>query len=328
MSARIEFAYPGVLAELEAIFDWGDGTTSSVTVNATQEDFSADHTYDSGGVYPIMVTLNSARKPTCNCNNYSIDHRRGDQQRHPADCGNCGWRQCVRWRTVWGQDDCGRQLPVPGFWHYQKFDSANIQSVQVLLGDGNDHAVIGKRVYKTVQLDGGAGNDYLKGGRGDDILLGGDGRDLLVGSHGRDLLIGGLGADRIVGNADDDIIIGGRTAFDHDDLALAAIMAEWTSGRDYATRIENLRGTGTGPRSNESYYLIAQDSEELDPAATVFDDDARDVLTGGQGRDWFFANCFHDDEGRRDRITDLRASEFAEDLDWIEEEIEVDAPEE
>ncbi len=326
MSLTFEFSYAGVLAELEATIDWGDGTVATLAVDATLDEFSTDHTYGSGGIYPITVTLESAEsQPTTASTTALIT----------GASVNNGVLQIVGTaaddNTLIGQT-CGDQMIVianflPGFWHLKRFDSTNIESVHVMLGDGNDRAVVGARVYKPATLDGGAGNDFLKGGRGHDILLGGDGRDLLVGGRGRDLLIGGLGADRVVGNADDDIIIGGRTAYDRNDVALAAIMAEWTSDRDYATRVENLRGIGTGTRSNGSYFLIAQNSAELDLAATVFDDDARDVLTGGNGLDWFFANCYHDDEGRRDRITDLNADEFADDLDWIEDESDVNDPE-
>ncbi|WP_202921112.1 hypothetical protein [Anatilimnocola aggregata] len=38
------------------------------------------------------------------------------------------------------------------------------------------------------------------------------------------------------------------------------------------------------------------------------------VATGSAGRDWFFANL---DNGVLDKITDLHASEFADDLDFI-----------
>lgn len=59
-------------------------------------------------------------------------------------------------------------------------------------------------------------------------------------------------------------------------------------------------------------------------------DDARDLLTGSQGLDWFFARFFAnidlDDDGRRDRITDLKAGEFADDLDWIEGIDDIVAP--
>ena len=64
-------------------------------------------------------------------------------------------------------------------------------------------------------------------------------------------------------------------------LALAAIFKEWTSPRDYATRIANLSGTGVGPRDNGDFFLQA--------ATTVLRDSSSDTLTGGTDIDWFIA---------------------------------------
>ncbi len=174
---------------------------------------------------------------------------------------------------------------------------------------GNDDIQVAGSISNAAWLYGGAGNDRLKGGAGHDVLLGGEGDDLLVGGDGRDLLIGGIGSDRLVGNADEDILVAGSTAFDGDEAALCAIMAEWTSIRDYATRVANLEGTGTSPRLNGSVFLSREGT-----GATVSDDGAADVLTGSSGVDWFFASV---DAGGQDRITDLSDSEFAEDLDFI-----------
>jgi Ca2+-binding RTX toxin-like protein len=148
-----------------------------------------------------------------------------------------------------------------------------------------------------VTLMGRGGKDDLLGGRGDDLLLGGDGNDTLEGGAGRDVLIGGRGADRIKGDGGGDLLIGGFTAFDEDDAALLAIQAEWTSPRSYEARIANLRGEGTGPRLNGMYFLRTSGA-----SATVFDDRDEDKLTGGSGRDWFFA---HTSGPHRDKITDL-----------------------
>ncbi len=211
---------------------------------------------------------------------------------------------------------------LPGFCHCEKFQASGIDRIEVRLGQGNDVAVIASNVYLSAVLDGGSGNDILKGGSGHDIILGQEGNDLLVGCGGRDLLIGGDGSDRIVGNHDDDILISGRTAFDSHSVALLAIMDEWTRvDRDYATRVANLRGNGTDGL-NQHFFLKVDGDDQ-----TVFDDDARDILTGGWGTDWFLANSQHDDEGTRDWITDLSAAEFADDLDWIEQEVCLDDPE-
>jgi Ca2+-binding RTX toxin-like protein len=189
---------------------------------------------------------------------------------------------------------------------------------------GNDDVKVAGSIAHSAWLHGDAGDDRLKGGAGHDVLLGGAGADLLVGDGGRDLLIGGTGADRMVGNADDDILIAGFTAFDALDMVLCAIMDEWTSSRSYADRVKNLQGDETGreaafaDRANGEYYLAVDGSNGR--ITTVHDDGEADVLTGSAGQDWFFANLVideDDDATRKDKITDLSAAEFADDLDFI-----------
>jgi Ca2+-binding RTX toxin-like protein len=137
------------------------------------------------------------------------------------------------------------------------------------------------------ELFGGDGNDRLNGGNGHNVLVGGAGDDQLIGGNDRDVLIGGSGADSLVSGGGEDILIGGVTAFDEDEQALLAVLAEWSSSRDYAARIANLTGTGTGPdnaaRLNGNVFLLADQ--------TVLDDGAVDSLKGSSGQDWFFANA-------------------------------------
>jgi autotransporter-associated beta strand protein len=170
---------------------------------------------------------------------------------------------------------------------------------------GDDNVQVSGDIGISAWLYGDAGDDRVKGGAGNDVLLGGAGDDLLVGGQGRDLLIGGVGSDRLVGNADDDILIAGTTDYDGAVTALGAIMAEWTAAHSYADRIANLRG-----------FLTTDGA-----AATVHDDGVRDVLTGSAGQDWFFANLVRDagdDASHMDKITDLGACEFAQDIDFIQ----------
>ena len=44
-----------------------------------------------------------------------------------------------------------------------------------------------------------------------------------------------------------DYVDAGFTTFDANTAALNAVFSEWTSVRDYPTRVANLRGTGSGP---------------------------------------------------------------------------------
>jgi hypothetical protein len=154
---------------------------------------------------------------------------------------------------------------------------------------GDDDIAVAGGVTLPAWLYGGTGNNRLKGGGGNNVVVGGAGHNVLFGGRGRDLLIGGSGSSTFIAGSGDDLLVAGTTAYDANEAALAAIMAEWTSGRDYATRIANLSGSGSGPRNNGSYFLIASG-----PNATVFDNGAIDVLKGGSGMDWFFADLAQD----------------------------------
>jgi hypothetical protein len=95
-------------------------------------------------------------------------------------------------------------------------------------------------------------------------------------------------------------------AFASNQIALAAVLAGWSSQRDYPTRIANLLGTGSTRtnRPKSGYFL--------QPGVTVFDDGAQDQLTGSTSQDWFFANIFG--SGVFDRITGLAKDEVVTDV--------------
>ena len=165
--------------------------------------------------------------------------------------------------------------------------------------DGDDTIVVGGGISRSAWLFGGAGNDRLKGGAGNDVLVGGEGNDVLMGGDGRNLLIGGTGMDHLVGGEGDDILVAGFTDFDSDQVALHAIMQEWTRTDIGALeRIEHLRN-GSHGGFNGTVLLNA---------TTVHDDGDVDVLTGDDGFDWFFYNV--DRVGTSpDRVTDISRSE-------------------
>jgi Ca2+-binding RTX toxin-like protein len=139
------------------------------------------------------------------------------------------------------------------------------------------------------------------------MMLGGTGDDLLMGGAGQDMIVGGVGADRIEGNADEDILIAGFTLYDGNAAALSAIFAEWTSNNSYAARVANITG-GTG--LTQGFRLWGADGANQ----TVFNDNDHDVLAGGAGIDWFFANL--NGGGTLDSVSDLRANELWTDTDF------------
>jgi hypothetical protein len=55
------------------------------------------------------------------------------------------------------------------------------------------------------------------------------------------------------------VLIGGRTDFDKDLAGLVALLSEWNSSRDYATRANNLQGVNpTADRLNGNVFLTVR----------------------------------------------------------------------
>lgn len=175
---------------------------------------------------------------------------------------------------------------------------------------GDDDLQVDDDITLSAWLYGGFGNDRLKGGSGNDYLEGGYDDDLLLGGDGRDMLVGGYGADRLVGNAGDDILIASYLVYEYygfrdaaQERAVAAILPEWTrTDRGYQQRVDSLfSGIGQDPWG--SPYALNR--------STIWDDGSTDTLTGNAGLDWFlFSNT-------GDKVTDLSASEFNPDRDFI-----------
>ena len=169
------------------------------------------------------------------------------------------------------------------------FDATQIGRIIIFGLGGNDTIKVNANVDIDAQLQGGDGADTLRGGGGNTIVVGGDGNDTLRGGRNRNLLIGGAGVDSLTGGSD--ILIGGITAYDANDQALTAILAEWKSATSYNDRVARLRaGTGGVPK--------------LD-ATTVFDDLLANSLKGGRGLDWFF-------QGDNDQLKGRSLDEFVD----------------
>ena len=109
-------------------------------------------------------------------------------------------------------------------------------------------------------------------------------------------------------------MIAGVTAHDANQAALAAIQQEWVrTDLGFAARVAHLEGGAGG--LNGSTFLIA--TAAAGQTETVFDDGAKDTLTGGAGQDWFLFNI--DGPGVMDVGTDMTSFEtlYADDLDFI-----------
>jgi hypothetical protein len=157
--------------------------------------------------------------------------------------------------------------------------TAPIDRIVVYGQSGNDHIKVSDRIQLPSELFAGNGDNVLQGGGGSNILVGGTGNNVLIGGNGPNLIIGGGGQSVIIGGSSGDILIGGSTNYDANDVALRAILAEWTSNDDYGTRLARLLGNSPGGL-NGAYDLNT---------STVNYNGQVDILLGAGGRDWFFA---------------------------------------
>lgn len=290
--------------------NWGDGVTN---VNHAQAvgglvAVVGGHTFERAGTFPVVITIAGPQGSPVIVERQIVvspaallDDFFGGDKKVLAVGGTAG-KDKIAFNLGTGLGDIEASLNGVVLGSF-----ANVGRLLAFGQAGDDNIQVAGSIRLSAWLHGGEGKDQLKGGAGNDVLLGEGGDDSLAGGGGRDLLIGGVGADRIVGNADDDILIAGATTYDSHDTALAAILVEWTSQRDFATRVANLRGPRTGTRLNKEYYLRTGGAN-----ATVSDDKSVDTLTGSMGPDWFFANL---DSGTLDNVTDLDDRDITTDLD-------------
>lgn len=283
--------------------NWGDGTSATFS----SPGLVTDHVYTSIGTYTVQVAATDKDGATSAVASLTVPitavQVQMDNVRYEgrlAVGGTTGNDTIV----VTPASDGSIQVIINGVSQgtFLQQNDVFVQYIVVYGQAGDDDITVASGITLNAELYGGDGNDRLKGGGGNNILVGGNGDDLLVGGKGRNLLIGGAGADHIVGGSDDDILIAGSTIYDANPLVLRAILDEWTSGDSYDARVAYLA----------SQYLFTTDQRAT---TTVFDDGAQDVLTGSGGLDWYFANL--SGTGVLDKVTNLQADEFANDLSFI-----------
>ena len=95
-----------------------------------------------------------------------------------------------------GRNDHGQVFVQVGHHVLRAVSAAQVGSIRVSLGAGNDVLTTAHSVNKPMVIRGGAGNDVLQGGSGHDRIFGDEGDDLLKSQDGvRDTLDGGWGND-------------------------------------------------------------------------------------------------------------------------------------
>jgi Ca2+-binding RTX toxin-like protein len=319
---------------------WGDGSAQEmVSIDQATKKFAGGHRYLIGGIFKIAVTAidndgaaSNEQLVTAYVEGMGVVNRVlyviGTNSRDNVDIELGGSKTAKRLNVVAQSNGvaASRSSPRRG-----SFDLAGVDGIVMHLLDGEDRVELDRDVTVSAEIHGGDGDDRIQGGsgadllfgeagsdelhgeRGADVLVGGDGDDRLFAGRGesyegRDILIGGRGSDNIQGEGGDDLLIAGFTTFDDNVQSLQSILREWASPRDFAARVVNIR-KGTGEFLQSPSVALKSSGT----GRTVFDDGAKDKLSGDAGRDWFFANLNGNDRNS-DNLTDWKKDELIDRL--------------
>ena len=275
------FIDAGASDTFTASFDWGDGTSSPAAArwNGAQWQAEAAHVYAAVGTYLVTVRVEDD------------DGGMAVQTRSLTIANNIGTTLQNGVLNLVGsplRDDIsvtlsGGRIVVNARYgptgSSMSFPRASVQRIMADLSAGNDALRVDSRLRIQLVVDAGSGNDRVNVGGGPSLVVGGYGSGMLTGGSSRDVLIGGGGRDQLLGNGGSDLLISGRTTYDSDWQALAAVFAEWTSGRSLSARVNNLR-TSNGP-------ILSGLAVHLKPFSTVIPDGQVDSLMGEGDLDWF-----------------------------------------
>ncbi len=171
---------------------------------------------------------------------------------------------------------------------------AEVTSIELILGSGDDAAKIGKDVTQVARVKAGYGDDRIQAGGGALTAFGGVGNDLIIGSKQDDELFGGAGNDKIDGGAGDDILLG-----DGPNTLPLPDVAETTDLNEYLMRISLINEGNDyieGGTGNDSIYS-GQGSDLVFAGAgddLVDTDGGRDAVAGGDGNDRIFSGAGSD----------------------------------
>jgi PKD repeat protein len=259
-------------AALEYRIDWGDGSTETVFGGPK---VLAGHAYADTLDYTVRLVV--ADKDGATSRTYSrVVHVRPTL----AEAGilyvpGTNLDDVIRVKAL---NAAGTRVQVTVNGSVAATGSPN--TVVVFAGDGWDTVVTDGPVRSRMVFMGGPGLDTLNAASavGPVVLVGADGNDFMYGGSGRDVLVGGSIGDVMSGNGNDDLLLGETLSFEADPLAVRKLSLEWArAGVSYEARRDHLLGLSRGGLNGTSVLT----------AATVSADGNRDVLTGGDGRDWF-----------------------------------------
>jgi Ca2+-binding RTX toxin-like protein len=267
----------GTLDSHLATIDWGDGTTSEAAITELNGSgsLSGSHEYTGGGMYEVKVRLSDDDAGTVIQSTMAMISGVGVKDGVLYVIGTHGDDHLLI-----NRDSEGFKVHADfllGSGHVRTVSADGIQRIEVLLGDGNDHATIAGNIDLPVQIDGGTGDDRLMAsGLGPAVLIGGDGNDVLIGGGGNDTLDGGEGNDILLGRDGDDVLLGGAG----NDILVGG------PGND---TLDGGMGNDTLLGGSGNDTLLGGDGDDL-----LVGGAGNDTLDGGEGSDFIVGGAGND----------------------------------
>ncbi|MFO0868155.1 MAG: PKD domain-containing protein [Pirellulales bacterium] len=261
VTVKAAFSDPGRLDTHSVLLDWGDGTQGMGTVTEAQGSgtVAASHRYAQGGQFVVTVRVDDGEGGVGQATTTVTVMGAGFRDGLLSFYGTSGVDSIGLALLSNGQIQVTALLGItwrgPSLRQVFNVPVASLQSMQFVLGDGNDTAAIADKITAPANMQGGRGADTLVGGGGPDTLQGGDDNDALTGNSGDDFLQGGNGNDTLSGTSGNDRLYGG-------------------SGADL------LRG-----EAGDDALFGEGDDDQLYGASETRDEVGNDILAGGDGRD-------------------------------------------
>jgi Ca2+-binding RTX toxin-like protein len=286
-----QFYDPGTLDTHTAVIDWGDGTVETLPVPHVDllgdGAFSFDHVYATGGVSDIAIRLQDEDGGFDDGTTTALVTGVRLYEGALQIVGTAG-------NDMVSVDGHGGSIVVEaGFLGDQghskhkteQFQLDQVESIVILLGDGDDQASIGEHITAPVMMDGGAGNDLLVAGDGAAMLLGGAGNDTLRGGVGDDSLSGGDGDDTLDGGAGNDVLSGGAG----NDTLRGGLGDDWLWGGDGDDTLDGESGNDVLTAGSGNDTLRGGLGDDW-----LWGGGGDDMLDGGTGNDFLFGEAGED----------------------------------
>ena len=193
-----------------ATVDWGDGTPAEPATVDQQRGgglVTATHEYAFGGIYTVTVTVTDDGDLSETATVQAVITGANIVDGVLQIIGTSD-RDVVTVNSVGKGESRSIRVHAGFLPRFRDFVADDVDSILIVLCDGDDLASIAGNVDIDATILGGNGDDHITGGSGNDVLVGDLGRDILLGGDGLDVLIGGAGPDRLNGQGDDDLLSG------------------------------------------------------------------------------------------------------------------------